>query len=269
MRNAVEEYYDGQAEAEWNRLTRHRLEFEITRRALEEYIAPGSRVLDVGGGPGRYSIHLTKMGCSVTLLDLSSANISKALSEAERAGVSLEAAVHGNALDLENTFAGQLFDAVLCMGPLYHLHKKTDRVGVVSQCMGLIRPGGIFAAAFISAYAPILDLMRNYPEKIEGAAARYLNYLSDGRNYASEGFTDAWFEHPKGIDRFMAEFPLEKIALLAAEGMGILAESALTVLPEEQFQQWAGLLYAIAGNPELHGACEHLLYVGRKKRSSP
>jgi S-adenosylmethionine-dependent methyltransferase len=265
MGNSVEEYYNGQSETEWARLERHRLEFEITKRALDESIKPGSRVLDAGGGPGRYSIHLAGRGCRVTLLDLSLQNVLKAQAEAQRAGVSLEAAYHGNALDIGEILKGQLFDAVLCMGPIYHLHSEADRVSVINQCMAVLKPGGVFVAAFISAYAPTLDILRKYPGTVANNVGKYLGYLTDGRNLAADGFTDAWFTHPCDVEPFMARFPLEKIVLLAAEGLGILVEPALTALPEEQFLQWIDLFYNIAVNPETHGACEHLLYIGRKK----
>ena len=60
--DSVERYYDENPKKEWDRLeVRHdRVEYEVTLRALAEFLphAP-ARILDVGGGPGRYSIALT------------------------------------------------------------------------------------------------------------------------------------------------------------------------------------------------------------------
>jgi S-adenosylmethionine-dependent methyltransferase len=261
----VEKYYDDTSDGEWIRLMRHRLEFEITKKALDEHIAPGSRVLDVGGGPGRYSIHLASRGCAVTLIDLSGENVRRAQSEACSAGVALEACIQGDALELDQLLPGQAYDAVLCMGPLYHLLEERQRVSVVEQCLSHLKPGGIFAASFISAYAPILNDMRNCPQTIAGNAEKYIGYLSDGRNFfENNAFTDAYFIHPLTIETFMANFPLEKISILAAEGLGVLIEPALVALSEEQFMSWVDLFYRIAGNIELFGACEHLLYIGIK-----
>lgn len=47
----------------WERLEKHPFEFRLTSWMLEKHIKPGDRVLDVGGGPGRYAIHFAKMGC--------------------------------------------------------------------------------------------------------------------------------------------------------------------------------------------------------------
>ena len=46
----VEKYYDEHAQAEWERLERHPMEFALTMQALQEYLVPESRILDVEGG---------------------------------------------------------------------------------------------------------------------------------------------------------------------------------------------------------------------------
>ena len=47
--NNVEEYCNCQYD-EWGRLTRHRIEYEITKKVLNEYNKDNSEVLDIGGG---------------------------------------------------------------------------------------------------------------------------------------------------------------------------------------------------------------------------
>lgn len=69
--------YDQDPDREWNRLdagAQARLEGIITRYALGRHLPAaesGIRVLDAGGGPGRYTIALAEQGYHVTLLDLS------------------------------------------------------------------------------------------------------------------------------------------------------------------------------------------------------
>ena len=74
MRNA----YDGFPEREWERLVggaQAWLEFVVTMHAIGNHLPPVSdrtvRVLDAGGGPGRYTIALAEQGYGVSLLDLS------------------------------------------------------------------------------------------------------------------------------------------------------------------------------------------------------
>lgn len=54
----VEDYYDAHAEAEEARLNEARLEYEVTKRITSNCITSlgvqHARIIDIGGGPGRY-----------------------------------------------------------------------------------------------------------------------------------------------------------------------------------------------------------------------
>lgn len=73
----VKFYYDNRVEEEWKRSDRYRIEHAITLKIFDKWLpkTPGLRICDIGGGPGRYSILLTKRGYNVTLFDLSEKNI--------------------------------------------------------------------------------------------------------------------------------------------------------------------------------------------------
>ena len=65
----VERIYDQHSQHEWERLERHRTEFAVTKRALQEWLPPApAAILDIGGGPGRYTISLAKLGYQVANL---------------------------------------------------------------------------------------------------------------------------------------------------------------------------------------------------------
>ncbi len=66
----VRDFYDIDVLAEWNRLE-GRPEFLLSCRMLDRYIKSNDKVLDIGGGPGRYSFYLAEKVCDVTLFDLS------------------------------------------------------------------------------------------------------------------------------------------------------------------------------------------------------
>ena len=88
----VRQYYNRGAEHEWDRLgSRHPVEFLLTTWMMDKYVRPGDSILDIGGGPGRYSIHYAKKGCAVTLAELSEANVDLARRKAAEAGVPLTA----------------------------------------------------------------------------------------------------------------------------------------------------------------------------------
>ena len=114
----VRSFYDQGAEKEWLRLEDHPFEFALTTWMMDKYIRPGDTILDIGGGPGRYSIHYAKKGCAVTLADLSEGNVDFARNKAAEENVPLTAYAR-NCLELAGLNLGQ-FDHVFLMGPLYH-----------------------------------------------------------------------------------------------------------------------------------------------------
>ena len=264
----VEKYYDNISESEWGRLERHKVEFDITKRYLLEFTENTYKILDVGGGPGKYAIFLAQQGHEVSLLDLSSENINLARKKAKEANVEIKEYIHANALELSEKVTG-LFDIVLCMGPLYHLLEEKDREKVVQECLKKLRPGGLIFVSFISAYAPIIDSIKKYPENIVGFKENLLKYLKDGRNIVSEenpGFTTAYFINPIDIESFMNKFDLEKKIIAGIEGLTAQSEDKINSLPEEAYNEWLDLIYKTSTNPLTWASCEHFLYIGGKNK---
>ena len=73
---AICRHYNADPQKEWDRLqTKHPYEKYITVSMMDRYIRPGSTILDIGGGPGHYSVHYARQGHAVTLLDLSDENV--------------------------------------------------------------------------------------------------------------------------------------------------------------------------------------------------
>ncbi|MCK4259354.1 MAG: class I SAM-dependent methyltransferase [Halanaerobiales bacterium] len=259
----VENYYDEIVQHEWNRMDRHPIEFAITKKALDEYILPNSKILDNGSGPGRYSIYLAQKGYQVSLLDLSSKNVELASQKAEEFKVSIEEFIHGNAMDLSR-FDDETFDSVLVMGPLYHLTDEEDRKKVIAESLRVLKPGGKIFVSFISRYAPIIDSLGKFPEEIGESYLTFKKYLVDGINKEGSGFTVAYFAHPNEIEPFMKSFGLETLRIFGVEPFVLINELQVNKLSQEQFDLWADLLFEIGTDPVTWGSAGHMLYIGRK-----
>jgi ubiquinone/menaquinone biosynthesis C-methylase UbiE len=122
-------------------------------RALLDHLPPApSRVLDCGGGPGHYAIELAGRGYEVILFDLSAGSLRLAQEKAAQAGVALAGCEQGTATDLSR-FPDDAFDAVLLMGPLYHLLEEEDRLQALVEARRALKPGGFLFTAFITRYA--------------------------------------------------------------------------------------------------------------------
>lgn len=255
----IENYYEGYDE--WNRLERHKIEFEITKRYLNTYVPEGARVFDIGGGPGRYSIHLAKKGHKVVLLDLVQKHIDIAKIKAKENNALIERYICDDALKLSKYDLGK-FDVVLIMGPLYHLIQKEDRKKVVEDALKFLKKDGILIASFISAYAPIIDGLK-YPEDVK-APDDLTKYLKNGVNDAESGFTSAYFIKPEEAKNFMNSFNLKELSFAGIEGIGGLMESKLDGLSKVQFDKIIDILYELSKDPHIFGGSEHYLYVGKK-----
>ena len=264
--DSVERYYDENPKKEWDRLeVRHdRVEYEVTLRALAEFLphAP-ARILDVGGGPGRYSIALTQRGYAVTLADVSRANVDFALERAEEADVTLAGAEHADARDLSR-FGDATFDAVLLMGSLYHLLEEADRRTAVRQALHVLHPGGTLFTTFITRYAPLRYWGKYHPSFAFENRKAFEAMISDGRAPNLTGFTDAYLERPEMVIPFMEATGLKTLALIGCEGVISMIRDRINELSGEAWEYWVEMNYRLGKDPATHGIAEHLLHVGRK-----
>jgi ubiquinone/menaquinone biosynthesis C-methylase UbiE len=136
-----------------------RIEFARTKELLERYLPPApARVLDVGGGPGAYAAWLSERGYAVHLIDPVPLHVEQAASLAAECESGFTAAL-GDARRLEEPDAS--YDAVLLLGPLYHLVNRDERVRALAEARRVARSGGIVAAAAISRFASLLDGLRS------------------------------------------------------------------------------------------------------------
>jgi ubiquinone/menaquinone biosynthesis C-methylase UbiE len=263
--NIIESYYDINAQNEWERFDRHRMEFAITRRALAQCLPPPpARILDCGGGPGRYAIHLAQQGYQVSLLDLAQGNLNLAQVKAAEAGVEIVDFIHGNALDLSR-FPDAKFDAVLLLGPLYHLLTHEERCQAVQEAVRVLKPGGPLLAGFITLYAPFRDaIAKGYLKEFAENSALLAHLLGSQAQTADSGFTEAWFARPSDACPLMEACGLETKSLLAVEGLAAGHEQHLNALDDASFELWVDLNFRFCPEPSLLGAADHLLYIGSK-----
>jgi len=265
----IERYYDQQPEREWERLERHRTEFALTLRALAEHLPPPpARVLDCGGGPGRYGIELTRQGYEVVLFDLSPECLRLAREKAAEAGVTLAGYEQGTATDLSR-FPDASFDAVLLMGPLYHLLEESERQQALVEAYRVLKPGGLLFAAFISRYAPLRYAAAHDPTWPLEHPGLLETLLTTGvlppRGESDPEFV-AHFAHPTEVIPLCQRAGFEVITVLGVEGLVSMIEDRVNALSGEAWDTWVNLNYRVAADSSIHGCVEHLLAIVVKPR---
>jgi ubiquinone/menaquinone biosynthesis C-methylase UbiE len=245
------------------------LEFTRTQALLERYLpAPPAVVADVGGGPGRYAVWLAERGYRVHLIDPVPLHVDQALAAAGgRPGTVLLGAEVGDARSLR--LPNSSTDAVLLLGPLYHLPERADRLQALVEARRVCRRGGVVIAAAISRFASTLDGLRGGYLEDPAFAAVAAGDLRHGRHRNPTGdpayFTTAYFHRPEDLAAECAAAGLTHEATLAVEGAAWLLPDLDARLTDTRRR--AALLAALASietEPTLLGVSAHLLTVARR-----
>jgi ubiquinone/menaquinone biosynthesis C-methylase UbiE len=246
-----------------------RLEYLRTRELLARYLPPAdATILDVGGGAGAYALPLAKEGYSVYLVDPVPLHVEQATAasvaqpEAPLAGVEL-----GDARSLSQE--DESVDAVLLLGPLYHLTLRDDRIQSLREAWRVVRPGGVVVAAAISRFASTIDgLLRGFlldPE-FEAIVERDVRE-GQHRNPTerAEWFTTAHFHLPGELRGEVKEAGFTVEALVGTEGpaWAVPDLDAWLEVPRRRVTLLAAI-ERVEAEPSLIGASAHLLVVGRR-----
>lgn len=229
-----------------------RLELLRTRQILRRKLPPPpAAVLDVGGGPGVHAAWLAEQGYAVKLVDV----IERHIEEARDDGLNAEL---GDAVDLDDP--DEAFDAVLLLGPLYHLPKAVDRATALGEAKRVVRPGGPVVVAAISRFAGLLDLGTNGPWDDE-TANKLEPVLATGEHDPSLGFTQAYFHRPEELRTEMEAAGLVDVEILALEGpIGHAVDHAPD--PGDAIARAVEVVSLIEDEPALLAASPHLIGVG-------
>lgn len=150
---ALRSYYGVGEERERLSHARGALEFERTKELIRRFLPPNPAVIaDIGGGPGRYALWLAERGYQVRHRDIVPLHVTQV--EEQRGELPIDTAVgDARSLDLQDGST----DAVLLLGPLYHLDTRADRVLALREARRIVRPGGYVFASAISRWAARLD----------------------------------------------------------------------------------------------------------------
>lgn len=245
------------------------LEFTRTQALLERYLpAPPAVIADVGGGPGRYALWLAERGYRVHLIDPVPLHVEQARSAASgRPGAALATVEVGDARALR--LADASADAVLLLGPLYHLPERADRLQALAEVRRVCRRGGVVIAAAITRFASTLDGLRGGYLEDPAFAAVAAGDLLHGQHRNPTGdpayFTTAYFHRPEDLASECAAAGLAHEATLAVEGAAwLLPDLDARLADERRRAVLLAALAALEAEPTLLGVSAHLIAVARR-----
>lgn len=234
------------------------LEFDRTTEIIQRRMPPAPAVVaDIGGGPGRYAVWLADLGYTVQHRDLMDLHV-------DQLQVIDNPAIHSAVGDARHVdLPDASVDAVLLLGPLYHLTEREDRIQTLQEARRIVRTDGPIFIAAISRWAPRLDGVLQ--ERLYEHNPEFLSLLPDIERTGKlppvvpNGFL-GYTHRPNDLAEEIADAGLQLADLVGVEGLP-LADTDLQARASDP-SAWEVLLdaaRAIERVPELQGLSPHLV----------
>jgi SAM-dependent methyltransferase len=233
---------------------------EVLQRTLPP---PGAVVADIGGGPGRYTDWLVDSGYRVVHRDVVALHVDHVT---RRHGTRVDTALgDARALDL----ADDSVDAVLVLGPLYHLHERRDRVRALGEARRVVRDGGVVYAAAISRWAPRLDgMLVQHVHVTHPVMTDLIDEMERTGRMAPlfDGSFVGCTHTPQQLRDEVLASGLALESLVSVEGIAFaLGDIDARMRDERERNLVLDVLRAVESVPELLGLGPHLLATARKR----
>lgn len=232
------------------------IEFITTTKYIEKYLKQGDKILEVGAGTGRYSLHYAEMGYEVNAIEFVQNNV-KILKSKIKKGMKIKAE-QGDALDLSR-FQDNSFDVTLVLGPLYHLYTIEDQKKAISEAIRVTKKNGIIMIAYLTSDSIMIDWA------LEGHLIDGQNKDFD-KNFKMINYEEGLFSsfYIKEFKNLMKEFDVKYLKNIATDGMSHHVDSKINVLTDEEFDVWINYHLSTCEREDLQGYSNHMLYICKK-----
>lgn len=265
--NAVVNYYENTDEDSRISTNKARkLEFIISVKILDEFISPQDKILDVASGTGIYSLYYAERGNEVFAADITPKLIEILNSKISSSIMKLNIqTIVNNAVNLR-MFNSEHFNTVLCMGPMYHLIEKSDRERCVSECIRVLKKGGVLAIAYINKYYLIPHLLSGNNKVFNKNLVTKV--IDDGiiRDGEEDCFwTDAFFTSPTEIEEFLSQFNIDIIDHVAVDGLSPFLRDSIDDMSDEEYEIWINYQLKTCREKSIRGISNHGLVICKKR----
>jgi ubiquinone/menaquinone biosynthesis C-methylase UbiE len=246
-----------------------KLEHARTQELILRHLPPApATIVDAGGGAGTYACWLAQRGYQVHLIDPVAKHVEQArAASAQQPQHPLASAAVGDARRLVH--ADESADAVLLLGPLYHLVEREDRLACLREARRVLRPGGLLWGAGISRFASLLDSLSSGFFDDPVFAPILTRDLEEGQHRNPTGnsiyFTDAFFHRPGELSRDLLGAGFQVLEVVAIEGPGWLARDFDRLWSDPaQRERLLAAVRKVEREPSVLGASAHIMAIGKK-----
>lgn len=199
-------------------------EFERIKVLIEKYIITcPSKIIDIGGGTGKYSEWLAKKGHEVHMIEPVLKHVEIAKKRANR--LKNKFSVHlGQSQNLH--FPNNFADLIILHGPLYHLQKKEDRETTIKEAKRVLKNNGVILGFAINYTASTLVGLLNGLIHKKPFFNMCKEELTTGLHNQPEDFpwllAEAYYHNPNELKEEFTNQDLVFLNIFAVEGMSWL-----------------------------------------------
>jgi SAM-dependent methyltransferase len=267
----VEKYYDEYGDKEWRRLTQtpfDEVSLHVHTHYLEQHVQPGSHVLEIGAGAGRFTQVLTGLDCRILVADISPVQLDLNRRHGEELGFAeaVEGWVKLDVCDMSD-LAPASFDAVVCYGGAlsYVFERASEAIG---ECARVLRKDGNFLASVMSLWGTAHNALRG----VLDVPVEYNKRIINTGDLTAENYpTGHHFCHMYRAGEFrdlLSGAGLEVIAMAASNALSARWNDLLVEIRHDA-EKWTELLrmeLEATQEPGCLNMGTHLIAVARKPK---
>lgn len=258
---ALERYYS--LGREKDRLDTAPLEKARTLRILQKRLPlPPATILDVGGAYGVYAFPLAEQGYEVHLIDPIPVHIEQAQEYAKNfPSAKLASCSVSDARLIAR--ADSSADAILFLGPLYHLVLPNDRLKALNEAYRILKKGGLLFVAAISRFQSLIDNM--YKGKIHSKIELVKQDILTGLHQSENSNMCLYFHHPQELVEELKKSKFRDVSLIGIEGP-VWHQGLVQDLQNDKkgWKQLLDILELIEGEETIIGASAHMMAIAKK-----
>ncbi|MFW6219161.1 MAG: class I SAM-dependent methyltransferase [Bacteroidota bacterium] len=265
MTNKVRDYYNNHAKEEEERLDFHAFELPVTMHYISRYLPPGSKILDIACGTGRYAEALLEQDYLLGLNDISDQNIRF---------VKEKFGNNENILFMERsdartsmTWQREKWDGILLLGPLYHLQERKERLGLLKMAEHYVQKGGVVFSAFMTRTGALIYGLKNNPGGIlneDGTKKLWEQGHDETFIEKTEHFENSYFSNPAEIHPLIEEARLTPLHLIGIEGIFGERFELYHNLPVKEKEAWLKFIIKNGEEQPIIHNSKHMLSVSTK-----
>lgn len=270
----IRRYFDAYGEQEWERLVSSpaaRVSLEVHRRFLAPLVRDGSRVLEIGAGPGRFTIELARLGARVVVTDLSEVQLD--LNAVHVAESGCEGSVEDRfILDLRDLsrFDDDEFDLVLAYGgPLSYVFE--DATEALRGCLRVapLVVGSVMST--LGAWRKYLGVVGSLEAEIGPEASDMIVRTGDLRlEGTTDGHTCQMYRSREVVD--LVGRAGGRVVAFSSSNWASLAEEAVVAEIAADAGRWARFLdleCEACREPGILDTGTHLLFAAERGSGHP